>query len=82
MELSLRKFFAICELAAYEESAATRAQYCNQACEVQEQLSVSVKKDSTARKRQGLIDCAFGTSSKLVILSNYIIDKTISIKYY
>ena len=82
MELSWRKRFAICELAAYEESAATCAQNCNQACEVQEQLSVSVKKDITARKRQVLIDRAFGTSSKLVFTSNYIFDKIISIKYY
>ena len=44
------------ELLQYDTASAALAKYCNQAAGVQEQLRVSVKKGSTSRRWQGLID--------------------------
>ena len=46
------------ELQDYENNASALARYCNQASGVQEQLPVSIKKGSTARRWEGLIDRA------------------------
>ena len=46
------------ELQDYENNASALARYCNQASGVQEQLPVSIKKGSTTRRWEGLIDRA------------------------
>ena len=46
------------ELQDYENNASALATYCNQASGVQEQLPVSIKKGSTTRRWEGLIDRA------------------------
>ena len=46
------------ELLQYDTASAALAKYCNQAAGVQEQLRVSVKKESTTRRWEGLIDRA------------------------
>ena len=46
------------ELLQYDTGSAALAKYCNQAAGVQEELRVSVKKGSTTRRWEGLIDRA------------------------